>query len=129
MTLSAAVSTTTTTTDDLPDFADETTFSEDVLATIGKLVNMDLRGVRTDVDRWVTWTLVGGLRPRANKRATDAGGKNAIRITQDQICAALEPYYDRLDMTSRTHFELLERATRPLPGNVPLMTREHIAQL
>jgi hypothetical protein len=120
--------TVTPTTGELPDFADDTAFAESVLAAIDTLVNLDLRGVRADVDKWITWALAGGYRPRMNKRATNADGKHAIRITQDQICAALEPYYDQLDMANRIHFELLERTTRPLADTVPLVTRDHLAQ-
>lgn len=126
MTLSALANTDAAT--KLPNFADGIGFPEAVMDAIGKLVNLDpenarTSNVRTDVDRWITWTLTGGYRrPSANKRAVEAKGVkteriNAIRITQDQLCAALEPYYHLLDMGVETHFELLERATRPLPKN------------
>lgn len=100
----------------LPDFADGP-FSQEVLKAIGELVNFGLAGVRTDVDRWLSWMLAGGSRPSANKRAVNAGGINAIRTTQDTLCALLEPYYEALDINNPQHFALLERATRPLPQN------------
>lgn len=92
-------------------------FDQSVLEAVSLRVNFALSGVRGDVHTWICWMLVGGSRPRANKRTTSAGGVNAIRVTQDSLCEALEPYYDLFDMGNQHHFSLLERITRPLPPN------------
>lgn len=100
-------------------------FDQRLLVRISLQVSFAVPEVRSDVDAWVSWMLVGGTRPRANKRATSADGVNtasvnAISVTQSTLCDALQPYYREFDLSNPAHFGLLERATRPLPGTKPL---------
>lgn len=106
--------TTVTTSLNLPDFT-EGPFSANVLATIGQLIDLDLPNVRDEVEKWLNWMLIGGHRPKAQRWVVNVRGTNAIRTTQDLVCAALEPYYAGFDLDNDVHFTLLERATRPLP--------------
>lgn len=100
----------------LPDFADSD-FDQLVLAKIGRQVDLERSVLGADVTAWLHWMLLGGYRPKANQHAVFAdGGVNAIRLTQNTLCAALDPYYNALFASGDpTHFALVERATRPLP--------------
>jgi hypothetical protein len=95
----------------------DSNFDQEVLRRIAESVDLNLPGVDVDVDRWLTWMIVGGTRPKANKRTVNANGVNGIRTTQDRLCDALEPYYPHFDMDTTLHVALLERATRPLPDS------------
>lgn len=119
MTTSVSSSTTTAPTT-LPDLA-EGDHSQRMLVDIGCMVNFGLPGVRVDVERWLSWMLAGGSRPKATIRSVNANGVNAYALTQDVVCATLDHFIRSIDWDNPTHFKLIERATRPSPGTTPLI--------
>ena len=108
MTLDATTAPSITT---IPDLASH--YGE-LLEMIGSLVDFGLRGVKDDVERWLTWVLTSGTRPQPTKRAMFANGINAYATTQDAVCAVLDRLAHTLDWDNPIHFWLIERATRPL---------------
>jgi hypothetical protein len=110
----------TTTITTLPDFA-EGDHAQRMTAGIGRLVNLSLPRIGQDVERWLDWMLTGGTRPKSTVRATNVNGTNAYRTTQDVVCMMLDHYLACIDWDNPTHFKLIERATRRLPGTKPLV--------
>jgi hypothetical protein len=98
----------------LPDFADSD-FDQKVLDAIGRQADLEPYGIRNSVERWLNWMLLGGSRPEVGMRIVNVKGVNAVRVTQDTLCEALESHYNAFDLSNPQHFKLLERATRPLP--------------
>lgn len=114
--MTLASSTTGLTIATLPDLADSGA-DQQMLATVGGMVNFGLNGVQQDVESWLSWMLVGGSRPKTNKRTTNAEGVNAYLAAQDVLCAVLDQHARLIAWNNKAHFALIERATRPLPND------------
>jgi hypothetical protein len=94
------------------------TFTGWMISVASMTADLGKPGVNDDVEGWLKWLMRGGTRPRLNKRSAAV-----VVLLRNNICAALDQAMDdrQLNFHNVDHWELVERATRPFPGNVPLV--------
>ena len=105
-------------TDQQPGSIFSETFTGWMLSVLSLDADFGKSGITEDTEGWLKWLMAGGTRPRLNKRSTAAVAK-----LRDNICAALDQALAgrQLNFHDTDHWNLVERATRPFPGNVPLV--------